>query len=106
MKSIYRSTSGKTNYALLGLIVFILIAISSAGYFTVTNNSSSMGYEITSYQKKNKKLEEDNQRMKIIIADEASFKKINENNRAEKMNLVSIADQRYLVISSSSMASR
>lgn len=106
MKSIYRSISGKSNYALAGLIVFILIAVFSAGYFTVTNNSSSMGYEIKFYQKKIDKLREDNQRMKIMIAEESSFEKISENNRAERMNLVSGADQRYLAILSTVLASK
>lgn len=102
----YCSIKERPNYVFLGLIVFVLIAASSLGYFVQTNGVSSLGYEIKSYQKRIDKLNDENQRMKIIIAEESSFKKINENGSAEKMNLVGMADQRYLVISSSSLASR
>lgn len=96
----------KPSYAFLGLVVFILIAASSLGYFAETNGISSLGYEMKSYQKQIDKLSDDNQRMKITVAEESSFKKISENDRMEKMNLVSIKDWQYLLISSSSLASR
>lgn len=102
----YCSIKEKPNYAFLGLAVFILIAASSLGYFAQTNGASSLGYEIKSHQKIIDKLNDENQRMKIIIAEESSFKKISGNGSAEKMNLVGATDQRYLVISSSSLASR
>lgn len=83
-----------------------MIAASSLGYFAETNGISSLGYEMKSYQKQIDKLSDDNQRMKITVAEEYSFKKISENDRMEKMNLVSIKDRQYLLISSSSLASR
>lgn len=106
MGSRYCSTNKKSNYTVLGLIVLCLIIVVSFGYFVETNSVSSFGYEMRSYQKKVDKLNNDNQRMKIIIAEKSSFEKINENNLAEKMNLVDAADQRYLLISSSGLASR
>lgn len=106
MEANYCSIREKPNYTFLGLAVFFLIAVSSLGYFTQTNAASSLGYEIKSYQKKIDKLTGENQKMKIIIAEKSSFKKISENGSAEKMNLVSVTDQRYLLISSSSLASR
>ncbi len=102
----YCSIRERPNYTFLGLAVFFLIAASSLGYFAETNGVSSLGYEIKSYQKKIDKLNDENQRMKIIIAEESSFKKIGANGSAEKMNLVGVSEQRYLVISSSSLASR
>ena len=96
----------RPNYTFLGLAVFILIAVSSMGYFIETNSVSSLGYEIKSFQKTIDKLNDDNQRMKITIAEKSSFKKISEDSSAEKMNLVGVSDQRYLVISSSNLASR
>lgn len=106
MAASYCSIRERPNYGFLGLAVFFLIVISSLGYFAETNGVSSSGYEIKSYQKKIDKLNDDNQRMKIIIAEKSSFKKISENGSAEKMNLVGVSDQRYLLISSSSLASR
>lgn len=106
MEANYCSIKERPNYAFLGLAVIILIAVSSLGYFTQTNDVSSLGYEIKSYQKTIDRLNDDNQRMKIIIAEKSSFKKISEGAGAEKMNLVGVTDQRYLVISSSSLASR
>ncbi len=106
MEANYCLIREKPKYVFWGLIVFILIAISSLGYFTETNGVSSLGYEIKSYQKKIDKLNDDNQRMKIIIAERSSFKNINEDGGAEKMNLVGVSDQRYLLISSSNLASR
>lgn len=102
----YCLTKERPNYAFLGLAVFVLIAVSSLGYFTQTNDVSSLGYEIKSYQKMIDKLNDENQRMKIVIAEKSSFKEISEGSSAEKMNLVGVTDQRYLVISSSSVASR
>lgn len=106
MTANYCSVRERPNYIFLGLVVFFLIAVSSLGYFAETNGASSLGYEIKSYQKKIDKLNDDNQRMKIIIAEKSSFKKISENGGAEKINLVGVSDQRYLVISPSSLASR
>lgn len=102
----YCSIKERPNYTFLGLAVLFLIAVSSLGYFTETNAVSSLGYEIKTHQKEIDKLNDENQRMKIIIAEESSFKKISENGSAEKMNLVGVVDQRYLVVSSSSLASR
>lgn len=102
----YCSIKERPNYTFYGLIVFLLIVVVSLGYFAEINGTSSMGYDIKSYQKKIDELNNDNRRMKIIIAEESSFKKINEGNVTEKMNLVSVSDQQYLVISSSSLASR
>lgn len=102
----YCSIKERPNYTFLGLVVFIMIVISSLGYFMETNGASSLGYEIKSYQKTIDRLNNDNQRMKIAIAENSSFRKINGDNSAEKMNLVSVTNQRYLVISSSSLASR
>lgn len=102
----YCSIKERPNYTFLGLVVFVLIVISSAIYFTETNSVSSLGYEIKSYQKIIDKIKDDNQRMKINIAEKSSFKKISENNSAEKMNLVIASGQSYLTISSSSLASR
>lgn len=96
----------RPNYTFFGLAVIVLIAVSSIGYFMEINSASSLGYEIKSYQKKIDILNDENQRMKILIAQESSFKKINESGSAEKMNLVGVTDQRYLTISSSSLASR
>lgn len=106
MEANHRSIRERPNYIFLGLTVFFLIAVSSLGYFTQTNGVSSLGYEIKFYQKQIDKLNDENQRMKINIAEKSSFKKISENGSAEKMNLVSVSDQRYLLISSSSLASR
>jgi hypothetical protein len=102
----YCSIKERPNYTFLGLAVFILIAVSSLGYFTETNAVASLGYEIKSHQKEIDKLNDENQRMKITIAEESSFKKISEDGSAEKMNLVSVTNQQYLTISSSSLASR
>lgn len=102
----YRSAGRKSNHSFLGLAVFFLIIASSLGYFAEINGVSSLGYEIKSYQKKIDKLSDENQRMKIIIAEKSSFKKISENGGAEKNNLVGVSDQRYLLISSSGLASR
>lgn len=71
-----------------------------------TNSASSLGYEIKSYQKTIDKLNDDNQRMKITIAEQSSFKNINGDSSMEKMNLVAVTNQRYLMISPSSLASR
>lgn len=84
----------------------MLIAASSLGYFTQTNDVASLGYEIKSYQKNIDKLNEDNQRIKISIADKSSFKNIIDSKSAEKMNLIEASGQNFLVISSSSLASR
>jgi len=102
----YCSIRERPNYNFLGLIIFFLIVASCLGYFAEINGVSSLGYEIKSYQKKIDKLNDDNQRMKIIIAEKSSFKELSDNSSAEKLNLVSVTDQRYLVISSSSLASR
>ena len=106
MAANYCSIKERPNYTFWGIAVFILISASSFGYFMETNSASSLGYEIKSYQKKIDALNDENQRMKIIIAEESSFKKISENGSAEKMNLVGVTDQRYLTISSSSVASK
>jgi hypothetical protein len=106
MEANYCSIKERPNYTFWGLAVFVLIAVSSLGYFTQTNDVSSLGYEIKSYQKMIDKLSNENQRMKITIAEKSSFKKISEDGSAAKMNLVGVTDQHYLVISSSSVASR
>lgn len=106
MSANYCSIRERPNYAILGFAVFLLIAAASLGYFAETNGASSLGYEMKSYQKKIDRLSAENQRMKIIMAEKSSFKKISEDSSADKMNLVSVSNQRYLTITSSSLASR
>ena len=106
MGSHYCSNNKRSSHTVLGLIVLFLIIAGYLGYFAEANTVSSLGYEMRSYQKNIDLLRNDNQRMRIAIAEKSSFKKISENNSAEKMDLVSVTGQRYLVVSSSSLASR
>lgn len=106
MEANYCSIRERPSYIFWGLAVFFLIVLSSLGYFIETNSASSLGYEIKSYQKQIDNFNDENQRMKIAIAEKSSFKEISDNDSVKKMNFVSVSNQRYLVISSSSLASR
>lgn len=60
-----------------------------------------------SYQRDVDKLKNDNQKMRVVIAESASFKKIGDTALAEKLNLVAATDYQYLsIIPSASLARR
>lgn len=96
----------KKSQNFLGLIVFLLIIFTSAAYFFQINSISSLGFEMKAYQRDVDSLKNDNQKMKVTIAESASFKNIGDAAAAEKLNLVSVSDYQYLSVSPSSSLAR
>ncbi len=100
---IYQPESGiRKNNGLIGIAVVFLAISFSAMYFITINSAASLGFEIKTYQKDIEKLKSDNQRIKLVITESSSMKKISDEALAQKLNLVSLSDYQYISVSDQS----
>lgn len=96
----YQPNNGeKTKNGLIGTIIVFLIISFCALYFFEINSVASLGFDIKAQEREIDKLKNDNQKIKLALAEFASMKKINDIALAEKLNLVNISSYQYLLIS-------
>lgn len=96
----YRPNNGvKKNNGVIGIAIVFLIISFSALYFIEINSAASLGFELRSYERDIEKLKSDNQRIKIVLTESSAMKNIGDTALAEKLNLVSLSDYQYLLIS-------
>ena len=101
------NNSRKNGFILMGLMVVVLEIFTSALNFFKINSTASLGFEMKAYQRDVDNLRNDNQKMKVMIAESSSLKTIGDSALAEKMNLVNSTDYQYLTIApSASLAKR
>ncbi len=101
-----RNIKPKPNHTSWSIFVLLAIAFFSAAYFFQANSTAVLGYEIKSYEERINRLKAENQKNRIIVAENSSFKKIGKAEEIQKLNFLRVSDRQYLSVTPSSLAQR
>ena len=101
-----RNIKTKATRGFWGIFVLLLLVFSSAAYFFQANSTAVLGYEIKSYEEGISRLKAENQKNRIIVAENSSFKKIGKAEEIQRLNFLRISDNQFLSILPSSLARR